>query len=114
MKYCTKCGAALSDTASFCPSCGTWQQPQSGNAAGQSYTVYNTYGGAPKDRTIALLLCCVGFLGFPAGLHRFYTGKFGTGILYLLTGGVFMIGTIIDTISIATGGFRDINGNFLR
>jgi TM2 domain-containing membrane protein YozV len=35
------------------------------------------------------------FLG-PFGLHRFYMGKWITGLLYLLTGGLFLIGWIYD------------------
>ena len=57
-----------------------------------------------KNRTVALLLCI--FLG-GLGIHRFYVGKIGTGILYLLTGGLFGIGWIIDLIKICTGSFRD-------
>ncbi len=32
---------------------------------------------------------------FP-GLHRFYLGKIGSGLLYLFTGGMFFFGTIVD------------------
>jgi TM2 domain-containing membrane protein YozV len=35
------------------------------------------------------------FLG-PLGIHRMYMGKWITGILYLLTGGFFLIGWIYD------------------
>ena len=35
------------------------------------------------------------FLGV-FGIHRFYMGKWFTGILYLLTGGLFLIGYIYD------------------
>ncbi len=43
------------------------------------------------------------FSGFgAAGFHRFYLGKFGSGVLYLLTGGLFMVGSIYDLFTIPT------------
>lgn len=38
---------------------------------------------------------CLVFVGL-AGIHRIYLGKYGTGILYLLTFGLFGIGQFID------------------
>ena len=61
---------------------------------------------------IAALLLCI-FLG-GLGIHRFYVGKVGTGILYLLTAGFLGIGVIIDIIMIAVGSFTDKGGNFLK
>ena len=61
-------------------------------------------GISRKSKTTALLLCI--FLG-GLGAHRFYVGKVGTGILYLLTVGIFGIGWFVDIIRIATGSFRD-------
>lgn len=60
-----------------------------------------------KKRTPALLLCI--FLG-TLGIHRFYVGKVGTGILYIFTLGLFGIGTLIDLIMICTGNFKDNTG----
>ena len=60
----------------------------------------------PKQRSklVAFLLCWL--LGV-WGVHRFYTGKIWTGILYLLTGGLCGIGTFIDLLRITFNGFPD-------
>ncbi len=62
-------------------------------------------------RLIALLLCCVPLLGVPvAGLQRFYVGRVGTGILWLVTFGFLGIGQLIDAILIVLGHFKDAQG----
>lgn len=63
-----------------------------------------------KSRLAALLLCI--FLG-GIGVHRFYVGKIVSGILWLLTGGLFGIGAVIDLILIIVGEFKDSDGNKL-
>lgn len=59
----------------------------------------------------AILLCF--FLG-SFGIHRFYVGKIGTGILMLITLGALGIWTIIDFIMIVVGSFKDKQGRDLR
>lgn len=60
-----------------------------------------------KSKTTDLLLCI--FLG-TLGVHRFYEGKIGTGILWLCTLGLFGIGWVVDLVLIATSKAKDKNG----
>jgi TM2 domain-containing membrane protein YozV len=51
------------------------------------------YVDGPKDYNLTWILLT--FLGV-FGIHRFYLGKVLTGILYLFTGGLFLIGIVYD------------------
>jgi len=64
-----------------------------------------------KKMVTACLLCF--FLG-GLGIHRFYVGKAGTGILMILTLGGLGIWIIIDFVMILTGGFKDSEGKDLQ
>ena len=65
----------------------------------------------PKDWMTTFLLCL--FLG-SIGVHRYYVGKIGTGILYTFTLGLFGIGYLVDFINIIRGKFTDKNGNYIQ
>lgn len=129
---CPNCKAE-SEGCAYCPNCGTpltqqsyYQAPpqqRSYTAPEQNYyanqyqhgqqpnVTNNFYNmGIPisrKSRLAALLLCA--FLGV-IGVHRFYAGKIGTGLLYIFTGGLFGVGYIVDIILIACGTFKDSYG----
>ncbi len=52
-----------------------------------------------KSVGVGYLLWLLMFTGV-AGIHRFYAGKWVTGIVWLLTGGLFLIGQLIDLLLI--------------
>lgn len=48
-----------------------------------------------KDLSLAYVLWIGGFLGF-AGLHRMYMGRWASGLLWIATGGLCLVGQIVD------------------
>lgn len=75
-----------------------------------SMTEYNAHKQINVEYIITLALCA--FLG-GLGVHRFYNGKIGTGIMMLITFGGFGIWYIIDLIIVAVGGFKTKDGKVI-
>ena len=97
--FCEKCGKEVNDEAVVCVNCGCSISKKSSSI--------NT---EEKKGLIVLLLCL--FLG-AFGVHRFYTGHTGIGIVQLLTLGGCGIWQLIDLIIIIMGNFKDSEGNVI-
>ncbi|MBN1831806.1 MAG: NINE protein [Deltaproteobacteria bacterium] len=68
---------------------------------------------AKSDKLVLpVFVLCLLLGGF--GVHRFYVGKIGTGILMLLTLGGLGIWVLVDLIIILCGEFTDKDGNKIR
>ncbi len=98
---CRACDMEISAIARACPHCGAEQfDPRASALATRD---------APSDKralTTGLLCLLVGVFG----AHRFYVGKYVTGILMLCTLGGVGIWVLVDLILIITGQFRDKAG----
>ena len=64
----------------------------------QARTFVSYYAGKRKDPQDILLFTLLGFV-IIAGVQRFVIGQIGMGLLYLVTGGLCLIGTIVDLIN---------------
>lgn len=58
----------------------------------------SVYRARRRDPILLLGLALIGLFGI-AGVHRFFVGHIGMGILYFLTAGLCFIGTIVDMIN---------------
>lgn len=108
-KYCKHCGEVIDSECVVCPKCGKQVERLAGasdtpiiinnsasSSASANATIVNpVVNGKAKDKWISLLLCIFTVCG-----HKFYEGKIGMGVLYLLTMGLFGIGWIIDIITL--------------
>jgi hypothetical protein len=106
-KFCKHCGNKIHYDAVICTSCGRQVEELKTNNTNPNVIINNTNTntnsntirgyvvGKPKNKWLSVVLCF--FLGW-LGAHRFYEGKIGTGILYLLTGGILGVGALIDFI----------------
>lgn len=98
--YCGNCGSSVNDMAAVCTNCGV--------AVHSTLRTPGIVGTEQKDWLTALLLCI--FLG-GLGIHRFYTGHTGIGVVQLLTAGGCGVWALIDLITIITGSYNDAQGN---
>ena len=113
-KFCKHCGNKIPEDAVICTACGrqveeikkTSETPniiinnenKSTNInANVNANMNNTYGLKMCNKWVSLMLCL--FLGF-LGAHKFYEGKAGMGIIYLCTGGLLLVGVVIDFLAI--------------
>lgn len=94
MIYCGTCGGEMAPIAPNCPKCGAPNDRASTKTSS-------------KSMVAAALLCF--FLGV-FGIHRFYVGKYLTGILMILTLGGLGIWSLVDLVRIIVGSFKDKEG----
>lgn len=98
-KFCPTCGSVIPAAAVICTNCGcqAGQLQQPVQPVVQPVVMYPQAGAyrKPKDKWVAFFLCL--FLGV-LGVHKYYEGKVGLGLLYMFTGGLFGIGWLIDLI----------------
>ena len=102
--YCQKCGTAMEKLDRFCRNCG-WDS--SGLAVATPAVPANV---SDRKRAVAAILC---FLLGVFGVHRFYVGKIGTGLVWLFTLGFLGLGMLADLILIVAGEFKDSEGRKL-
>ena len=110
--FCKNCGKEIADDTKFCSFCGA-SQVESDTPKVETPVAKNPAAKpnvSKKSRMVAALLAF--FLG-GLGIHRFYVGKIGTGILQILLTFCFGLGYIwvlIDFIIILCGNFKDKEG----
>ena len=95
---CEYCDNEIKIGTAQCDRCGAFVEKKS-KASKPDAESMETSVAKPKSVVVAYILWALGLIGI-GGLHRLYTGRWITGILWLLTFGLFYVGTIIDFVMI--------------
>lgn len=97
----------------------TYSHSESSYSTGGTVSSNNISGSYERSKPakrsrngLVTLILCIFFGVF--GVHRFYVGKTGTGILQFFTAGGYFIWTFVDLVHILTGKFTDSEGNVIR
>lgn len=127
-QICPMCGQSVTRGASFCTHCGAnmaADSPKTFNFSGSQPSAYTpqqestsakvkgflsgivggfldminelnqTIRSRAKNKWVSILLCIFTIFG-----HKLYEGKIEMAIIYLLTGGLFGIGLVVDVITL--------------
>lgn len=116
MKYCKYCGKQILSEAVVCTHCGRQVdviKKSNAKVPIPNYQNNKKMNISPKSKKTTMTLALIGLLGF-GGLHRFYSGKILSGLLYFFTGGLFLIGTIVDLFKINNDDFTDSDGYYIK
>lgn len=102
-KYCSECGAVIKAKAEICPKCGVRQLPPPG--------IYISTAPNGRSKLVAALLAL--FLG-GFGVHKFYLGRAGWGVVYLLFCWTFIPAVVgfIEGILLLVMSEREFNGKY--
>lgn len=119
-KFCSSCGSSITTDTKFCPNCGALVGQGNNDAPTSAAPQMNsnantTYVAGRKSKMVAGLLGI--FLG-AWGIHNFYLGYSGKGILQIaltiLTCGIAGIWGFVEGILILCGNINtDADGNIL-